>query len=277
MKYKIVSDSASNIRTLENVPFAYAPLHIIAGEIDFADDDSLDLVKMNQALASGQESGTACPGIGDWLETFGDADVIFCVTITSALSGSCSAARVAKDEYEEQFPARRVHIIDSLSAGPEMALIVEKLRDLIHSGMDEEDILKHIRNYTHRSHLLFCLKSLRNLASNGRVSPSVAKLCEILGIRIVGQASARGTLEILHKCRGEAGALASMVKVMEKAGYCGGAVRIMHDQNEDAAGKLADLIHHTYADADIRISPTLGLCSYYAEKGGIMLGFEAEI
>lgn len=172
MKYKIVSDSASNIHTIENVSFTYAPLHIIVGEKDFADDDSLDLEEMEQALSTGQKSGTACPGIGDWLEAFGDVEVVFCVTITSALSGSCSAARAAKDEYEEQFPARRVHVIDSLSAGPEMALIIEKLRELICSNMGEEDILHQIKNYTRRSHLLFCLKSLRNLASNGRVNPS---------------------------------------------------------------------------------------------------------
>lgn len=275
MKYKIVSDSASNIHAIENVPFAYAPLHIIVGEKDFADDDSLNLEEMEQALSAGQKSGTACPGIGDWLEAFGDAEVVFCVTITSALSGSCSAARAAKDEYEEQFPARRVHVIDSLSAGPEMALIIEKLRELICSDMGEEEILHQIKNYTRRSHLLFCLKSLRNLASNGRVSPSVAKICEILGIRVVGQASAQGTLEILHKCRGEASALTRMVKDMAQAGYSGGHVSIMHARNEEAARKLAALIHQTYPNSDVQVSPTLGLCSYYAETGGIMLGFEA--
>lgn len=277
MKYKIVSDSASNIHTIiQNVPFAYAPLHIIVGEKDFSDDNSLNLEEMEQALSTGQRSGTSCPGIGDWLETFGDAEVVFCVTITSALSGSCSAARAAKDEYEEQFPTRHVHVIDSLSAGPEMALIIEKLQDLICSGMDEKDILHHIKNYTHRSHLLFCLKSLRNLSANGRVSPSIAKICEILGIRVVGQASAQGTLEILHKCRGEVSALTRMVKDMTQAGYGGGRVHIMHAHNEEAARKLAALIHQTYPDSHVQISPTLGLCSYYAEQGGIMLGFEAE-
>ena len=42
MKYKIVSDSASNIHTIEDIPFSYAPLHIIVGDRDFSDDDSLD-------------------------------------------------------------------------------------------------------------------------------------------------------------------------------------------------------------------------------------------
>lgn len=276
MKYKIVSDSASNIHTIEKVPFSYAPLHIIVGEMDFVDDDSLDLTQMDSALSSGGKSSTACPGIGDWLSAFGDAEIIFCVTITSGLSGSCAAARIAKDEYEEKFPQRHVHIIDSLSAGPEMALIIEKLQDLICQEAAEADILRDIREYTRHSHLLFCLKSLRNLAGNGRVSHSVAKICEILGIRIVGQASTQGTLEILHKCHGGQNALSRMVKTMKELGFSDGRVRIMHNKNENAAQKLASLIHESFAAADIHISPTLGLCSYYAEDGGIMLGFDVE-
>ncbi len=273
MKYKIVSDSASNIRTLENVPYSYAPLHIVIGEKDFSDDDSLNLAEMDKALSSGEKSSTACPGIGDWLLAFGDAEIVFCVTITSNLSGSCAAARAAKAEYEELFPHRRVHIIDSLSAGPEMALIIERLQERICQGAAEPDILRDIQEYTSRSHLLFCLKSLRNLASNGRVSPSVAKICEILGIRVMGQASAQGTLEILHKCHGEQNALSRMVRTMQEFGFSQGRVRIMHNKNERAAQKLAALIRESFAPTDIRISPTLGLCSYYAEDGGIMLGF----
>lgn len=103
-----------------------------------------------------------------------------------------------------------------------MALLIEKLRELICSGANEEEILSGIRDYAARTRLLFCLKSLRNLAGNGRVNPSVAKICEILGIRVVGQASAQGTLEILHKCHGEPGSLTRMVKVMGAAGYSGG-------------------------------------------------------
>ncbi len=95
-----------------------------------------------------------------------------------------------------------------------------------------------------------------------------------MGIRVVGQASAQGTLEILHKCHGEPGSLTRMVKVMGAAGYSGGRVRIMHNQNEKAADKLAGLIREAHPSANVLISPTLGLCSYYAENGGLMLGFD---
>lgn len=55
---------------------------------------------------------------------------------------------------------------------------------------------------------------MSNFAKNGRVSPLLAKAVDILGIRIVGRASAEGELEPMHKCRGEKIALQKLVNGM---------------------------------------------------------------
>ena len=102
---------------------------------------------------------------------FGDADDVFCVAITSGLSGSYNAACIAKQMYEADQEGARVHVIDSLSAGPELTLIVEKLEMLILQGMDYEEICETIDTYKQTTGLLFMLESLNNFAANGRVSP----------------------------------------------------------------------------------------------------------
>ncbi len=275
MKYKIVSDSSSDILALPQVPFASVPLHIIIGSHEFIDDKDVDLELLEKTLAAHKgPSSTACPSVGDWLKAFGDAETVFCVTITSALSGSYSFAMAAKKEYEEQFPGRYVHVIDSLSTGPEMALIIEKLQELILSGREREDILQEITAYTRRTHLMFSLETLRNLANNGRVSPAVAKLAGILGIRVVGQASAQGELQLLNKCRGEQCVLSSVLKYMKEMGYQGGKVLISHNGNEKMAAALADSIRESFQASDVRFYTARALCSYYAEKGGLLVGIE---
>jgi pimeloyl-ACP methyl ester carboxylesterase len=80
---------------------------------------------------------------------------------------------------------------------------------------------------------------LKNLAANGRVSPAVAKIAGVLGIRVVGKASLQGTLEPLSKCRGEAKALLAIVNHLKEEGFAEGKVRIAHCQNEAAAQELA--------------------------------------
>ncbi len=276
MKYKIVSDSSSNVFALEHVPFASVPLHIIVGEEEFIDNESVDLRHMEEALSSCTSSSTACPGTGTWLEAFEDAETVFCVTITSSLSGSYASAMMAKEEYEKQYPDRHVYVIDSLSTGPEMILIMEKLQELILSGLDRNQIFQEIQAYTQHTHLLFSLQSLSNLAKNGRVSKTVAALAGILGIRVVGQASSKGELEMLSKCRGEQCTLSCIMKCMGKLGYTNGRIRIAHNHNEETARKLMLQIQETFDGTDIEIIQTGALCSYYAEKGGLLIGFEEE-
>ena len=274
-KMKIVADSSANLLTLEGRDFAVAPLKIIAGDREFVDDSRLNVDEMVDFFDSyTARSKTSCPNPGDWLEAFGDADDIFCVTITSGLSGSYNAACVAKQMLEAEDGDKRVTVIDSLSAGPELALIVEKLQELMDAGCTYEQIAEQIGQYQKTTGLIFALASLQNFAANGRVPMAVAKLAGVLGIRIVGKASDQGTLQPLDKSRGEAKALKKLVEYLTANGFCRGKVRIDHCKNQAAAESLMGMVKEAFPEADVKISQCLGLCSYYAEKGGLLIGFE---
>lgn len=272
---KIVADSSANLLTQETVPFQSAPLKIITAQREFVDDQNLDLDEMLRYFETYKgRSQTSCPNSEDWLTAFGDAEDIFCVTITSGLSGSYNTATIAKEMYETEHPGRRVYVIDSLSAGPELTLIVEKLQELIVQGKSYEEICSCIPEYQKKTGLLFILESLKNFAANGRVSPAVAKIAGVLGIRIVGKASEQGTLEPTDKCRGEAKSFSTVVKRLKESGLKTGKVLLAHCQNESGAKTLAKMIREALPEVAVRIGINLGLCSYYAEKGGILIGYE---
>ncbi len=272
---KIVADSSANLFSLPSVAFAVAPLKIHTDEREFSDDGKLDVPDMLSYMAHYKgRSRTSCPNVTDWLEAFGEAENIICVTITSALSGSFNAARSAAEIYEQEHEGRRVFVLDSLSAGPEVALIVEKLQALILSDASFEEICSEIRLYRETTGLFFLLKSLRNFANNGRVSPSVAKVAGLLGLCIVGRASEGGTLEPTDKCRGEARSFARLLEHMAGAGLSAGRVSIAHCENQAGAETLREMIRERFPAADVSITACQGLCSYYAESGGILVGME---
>lgn len=275
MKYKIVADSSSDLLALSGVPFESVPLRIITREREYTDDASLNISEMVEDLhRQTAPTGTSCPNVHDWVSAFGDADRVFAVTITSNLSGSCNACRQAAQMYMEEHPERRVCVLDSLSTGPEIQLIVELLRDAILAGEAFDAMEQRARGYMKHTHLLFCLKSLANLARNGRVSPAAAKLASVLGICVVGKASDEGTLELLHKCRGEKSALRTIYKAMKELGFSGGKVRISHCLNLPGAQMVADMIRAEFPSADVIVECARGLVCYYAEKGGMLIGFE---
>lgn len=274
---KIVADSSANLLGTDGADFASVPLRILAGDMEYVDDAELDVSGMQEDLRKYKgRSGTACPGAGDWLAAFGEAEEVFGVSITSHLSGCYNSARIAAEEYTAKHPDRKVFVLDSLSTGPEMQLIVEEYARLIGAGHSFEQICEEIVAYTGRTHLLFSLESLMNFAKNGRISQALAAVAGLLGIRMVGRASTEGELELLHKCRGEKKAIQQLWKCMRDAGYAGGRVRIHHSGNPEGAESLAAEIRAGYPDCDIRTRENRGLCSYYAEKGGILVGFEGE-
>ena len=274
VKYQIVSDSASDLSELADINFSTVPLHIVVDGTDFADDARLSVPNLLDKLRSGKSSTTACPSPDDWITAFHDADRVFCVTITSGLSGSYNSAVIAKDIYEEKYPDRKVYIIDSLATGSKMVMLCEKLRELILAGHDAEEIYRQIKEYNEHCFLYFALASLDNLAKNGRVSPILAKGIKILGIRIVGTASTEGMLEPLSKCRGDRRSIPAIIEFMKEKGYQGGRVVITHNGNHEAAMELKRQLKTTFGTRSGEIHRTRGLCSYYAEPGSIMLAFD---
>ena len=276
MKFKIVSDSSSNVLTFEGVPYESVPLKIVAGEREYVDNAALDVdLMVNELKKTKGRIGSSCPNVYEWKTAMSGASFVFAFAITGSLSGSFAAAVQAKAELEAENPDVQIFVMDTKSTGPEMRLLIEKTAELIAAGEEFSSIVKKLEEEHKRTHLLFCLQSLDNLARNGRVSGVAAKITGLLGIRIVGVASPQGTLELLHKKLGAGKANECIFEEMQGRGYVGGKVHIVHCQNEAGARQLAALVEKKYPNASITVEKTGALCSLYAEVGGLIIGFES--
>lgn len=275
MKRKIVADSSCDIWELNGVDFAVAPITISTDNKHYVDNQELDVHLMSEELAKYKGvSHTACPSVGSWLDCYEGYNEVFVVTLTGAMSGTYNSAMTAKGIYEEENENVKVHVFDSLSTGPEMRLLIEKLKEMIEEDLPFEEIVEKGQDYLKHSRLFFALKSLHNFAMNGRVSKTVASAIGVLNISIFATASEEGTIQQISKCRGEKKVVKSMIEHLEDAGYHGGKVRISHADNLKLAHNVRDKILELYPNADIIVYPMGGLCTYYAEIGGLLVGCE---
>lgn len=273
MNYKIVSDSSSNL--LQGTQwYQSVPLKIL-GQQEYIDDGSQDVAEMVHHLKHFKgKSSSSCPNVSDWLDAFEGHQCIFAVTITQRLSGSYNAAVQAANTYREEHPDARIYVIDSMAAGPEMAMIVDKIRTLMDQGMDPDQVMEQVKDYQGHLYTLFCLESLTNLARNGRVNPTVAKLAGVLGIRVCGEAQ-QGQIVPIHKARGAKKALNTLVEMIVERGFQDGCLlRVAHCLAPETAQALGDAILEKFPNARFQMETTGVLCSYYAEQGGLMIGFE---
>jgi DegV family protein with EDD domain len=276
MTYKIVSDSSSNIFSIPGADYTTVPMKVIAAR-EYIDTPQLDLLGMVDDLKAHKgKSGSSCPNVGEWLEAFGDADMIFGVTISKNLSGSYNAAQQAAQAYMEQHPGKRVYIFDSLAAGPQQAMLIDKINQLIQDGCDFDTIVEQAREYHNHTHILFCLESLTNLARNGRVSMAVAKIAGVLGIRVIGDVKG-GEITPVHKIRGEKKSIQTLVEMLAERGFRDGKlIRVANCFGENQANALKEAVMAQYPGCRFVMEPTTALCSFYAEAGGLMIGFEGD-
>ncbi|HFI0140582.1 TPA: DegV family protein [Streptococcus suis] len=278
-KWKIVADSGCDYRHLSQLApdteFVSVPLSIQVGSRTFVDDQNLNIDTMMEVMyASSEAASSACPSPQAYQTAFEGADQILVVSLTGTLSGSFNSARVARDMYLEEHPDAKIHLIDSLSAGGEMDLLVTEINRLIASGLEFEEVVSAITTYQENSKLLFVLAKVDNLVKNGRLSKLVGTIVGLLNIRMVGEASSEGKLELLQKARGHKKSVTAAWEEMKKAGYKGGRIIMAHRNNDKFFQQFSDLVKETYPEASIEEVTTSGLCSFYAEEGGLLMGYE---
>lgn len=154
-----------------------------------------------------------------------------------------------------------------------MILIVMKLRRLIEAGHDFDTVVDMVEHYMQHTHIVFALSSFNNLIKNGRISRFTGLIAGKLGFWGIGIGSEQGTILIKEKVRGSRKALNAILADIKERATNIETVVITHCQNAEFAERLKNAIQNIYHMVEVKIMPTRGLCSYYAEKGGLIIGF----
>lgn len=273
-KFKLIVDSSSNMVNDPAHNVEVVPLTVSFGGKDYIDDQNLNIQEFLSDMNKNQVAGkTTCPSIQAWLDALEGTEKAIIVTMTSGMSGTFSSALQAKNMYEEKHPTSQIIVVDSRSAGPELTIVLHGIEKMIQGDIRFVDLEEEIAEFRMHTHLLFILQSLHNLSLNGRVSPAAAKIAGLLKINLIGTASKDGKLEPLTKARGMKKAIRELLKYMKDDNYHGGEVIIDHCENEKDAETIKEKLQAEYPDAQITIRPMHGLCSFYAEEGGLMIGF----
>lgn len=259
---------------------AIAPLKVKIGSskqvIDTVDVDTKQLIA--DMAASKEAATSACPSPEEFAELMrGEGDCLV-ITLSSRLSGSYNAARVARDMLREKEPNQRIHIFDSKSASAGELLLLLFLQERIEAGDDFEEIVRKGEERITAMRTLFVLEDLGNFVKNGRLSKvsgivaSILSLCPIMGD------DGNGEVKMVAKCRGNQNALNRLVEITAKhmEGYPPKSTRLTltYCNCPERADRLrGQLLASCPAIREIVMAPTGALSSMYASDGGIVIAF----
>ena len=279
MGWKIVVDTACDFREIpnkaENVAYERVPFSLQIEDKVY--EDTLDLnidEMMREIYASSEPARSACPSPEAYLAAYKGADNVIVLTLTGGMSGSYNSAVIGEKMLREENENANIHIINTLSAGGQIDLFLLKINELIKEGLSFDELVSEMTKYQENTKLIFSLEKVDNLVKNGRLSKFAAAVVGLLNMRMVGEASKEGTLHLLHKVRGEKKAISTVVEEMIKAGYKGGRAVITHRNNENICKKIEEKLKEKFSNVEFIIVPTSGICSFYGEEGGMLLGYE---
>lgn len=259
---------------------AIAPLKVKIGSsrqvIDTVDVDTKQLIA--DMAASKEAATSACPAPEEYAELMRGGGDCLVITLSSKLSGSYNAARVARDMLREQDPEQRIHIFDSKSASAGELLLLLYLHDCLQAGDDYDELVRKGEERIAAMRTLFVLEDLGNFVKNGRLSKvsgivaSILSLCPIMGD------DGNGEVKMVAKCRGNQNALNRLVEITAKhmEGYPPKSVRLTltYCNCPERADRLrAQLLAACPAVREIVMAPTGALSTMYASDGGIVIAF----
>ena len=187
------------------------------------------------------------------------------IAFSSGLSGSYNSTRTAAEELSEEFPDRKITIIDSLAASLGEGLLVHKAVMLKEQGADLDTVADWVeQNKLHIVHN-FTVDDLFHLHRGGRVSKATAILGTMINVKPILHVDDEGHLIALSKVRGRKKSLQALVDSMEKQM---GAYRsqndivfISHGDSLADAQYVADLVKQRFGIESFLINyvgPTIG-------------------
>ncbi len=277
MKWNLIADSSCDLLSAclsDTVKRTVIPMKLLLGEQEWDDDANLDTDAFVTAMKHCHGAvKSACPAPGAFLDAYREAEQSICICITKKLSGTYNSALQAKRLAEEEFPQKKIFVLDSKATAGKMRLLLEYAQDLVQTDLSFEEVCSRLESYRDSLELLFSLSSFGNLIKNGRMPRLKGALATVMGIRPVAEAR-DGAIEILEKPRGNRKALLCLAEEMKKKKPQGAPRAVItHCQNQEDACTLAELIRAMWQDCEIDIAPMRGLCSLYADEKGLIVSF----
>ena len=142
-------------------------------------------------------------------------DVIH-LTLSSGISGTINSALVAKANLEDEFPERKLYIVDSLAASSGFGLLMDKLADLRDEGMGIDELCDWAESNKRRLNHWFFSTDLTFYIKGGRVSKTAGIVGGILGICPLLNVDKEGKLIPRMKIKGKKKVYKAIVAKMEE-------------------------------------------------------------
>ncbi len=253
---------------------AKVPFRIMLDGVEWRDTPDIDMEAFRKAMSEAKHFQTACGSPQEFYDIYDGEGDVFALTITSKLSGSYNAAVLGKQLYQQDYPDKKIHVVDTLSTSTAAALIYMKIRELIDKKISFEEIRDEVEALAKSMRTFFISQSLENLRKAGRLSNIAGLIGKLLRFMPV-MGSDDGVIVPYGIARGKKRAFEKLVDLIEEKAenVTEKVLAISHADNLEDALKLKETIKQRIRFKAIHILPMGALNTLYADVKGIVVSF----
>ncbi len=208
-----LNDENYEKRNLKKVCFHYE----LAGK-QYLDDGSFPISDFYKSMADGAMTKTSQVNTEEYIDHFkpflNEGKDIIHLTLSSGISGTINSANIAANVLSEEYPDRKIYIIDSYAASSGYGLLMDAIADRRDEGMSIDELRDWILEHRLELNHWFFTTDLTYLVRGGRVSKAAGivggalKICPLLNVDYEGRLIARA------KLRGKAAVIKATAKKM---------------------------------------------------------------
>lgn len=226
---------------------------------DFGQSMAMD--DFYKAMEDGAMTRTSQVSVGEYMEYFEpflkEGKDVLHVTLSSGISGTFNSACEAARELTEDYPERKIRVIDSLGASSGYGLLMDGLVDLRDQGASLDEAADWAEKMRLRVQHWFFSTDLKYYIRGGRISRTAGFFGGLLGICPLLDVDGEGKLVPRFKIRGRRKVIKAMVDQMKNLADHGTAYEgkcfISHSADMEDAKAVAELVEKTFPGLDGKV------------------------
>lgn len=206
----------------EEIDVKYICFHYELDGVSYPDDlgQTIAFDDFYRRMTEGADTKTSQVNSDEYYSYFkpylSDGYDVIHLCLSSGISGSINSANIARDELLEEFPDRKLYIVDSLAASSGYGLIMDTLAKMRDEGKTIDELHDWIEEHKLELNHWFFSSDLTFFIKGGRVSKTAGMVGTVLGICPLLNVDAEGKLIPRYKIRGKKKVITEIVKRMEE-------------------------------------------------------------
>ena len=181
-------------------------------------EERLEGAKFYGAMRKGAKTSTSLINTAEFMENFRKVleegkDLLY-ISISSGISGTYNAARLAAEELSEEFPERKIRVVDAKNASLGSGLHAITASIMRSEGKNVDEAADRIERDVPKMNGLFTVDNLKYLARTGRIKNYKAIAGNLLNIKPILRGDKDGFIVEFGKVRGRRKSLQTIIGLL---------------------------------------------------------------